>query len=252
MKFKFLFVFLALYNFSISQVPDLSNWKLHSRFKKEDNKIRFSNDRWRFLKSGDKWEIVAHKYDYQKGDSLLIKSEYLEKNLNINPWYRSVKKIPGGYLIGVWLYDSYGLYFISDDGIHGYKMSGSFLIQQVFEYNNKYYAIEGDIQGPFGNILEIYKKGNVWTYKKVAETTPPAMIVAKYKNEIVGLTPRSIFKFGKDLKPKELLKSPFFFGMLNPFTMLFNNDDLYIAMHGGVLKIIAFDTNPSYEWWVPK
>ena len=59
-------------------------------------------------------------------------------------------------------------------------------------------------------------------------------------------------KFGKDLKPKELLKSPFFFGMLNPFTMLFNNDDLYIAMQAGVLKIIAFDTNPSYEWWVPK
>lgn len=252
MKFKLLLIFLSLYQCCISQVPDLSNWKLHSRFKTEDNKILFSDVHWRFLKSGDKWEIVPHKFDYIKGDSLLIKSEYLEKNLNINPWYRSVKKIPGGYLIGVWLYDSCGLYFISDDGIHGYKMPGFLWIKQVFEYNNKYYAIDGEMQGAFGNILEIYKKDNVWTYKKVAQITPPAMTVAKYKNEIVGLTPRSLFKFGKDLKPKELLKSPFFLGPLNPFSMLFNNDDLYIAMLGGVLKITAFDTNPSYEWWVPK
>jgi hypothetical protein len=37
-----------------------------------------------------------------------------------------------------------------------------------------------------------------------------------------------------------------------PFSMLVNNDDLYIAMKGGVLIIKTFDTKPSYEWWVPK
>jgi len=260
MKFKLLLIFISIYNISISQIPDLSNWKLDSRPKEEDrnNIIHMSDFDWRFLKSGDRWEIVKHEkkwndeFNYNRGDSLPFTSEYIEKNFKTDPWHRFIKKIPGGYLVGVWLAGPNGLYFISEDGLIGYKMPGYLLISQIFEYNGKFYAIDGDFTGKSGEILEIYKKGNVWTYKKVAKTTPPTSLVTVYKKEMVGITASSIIKFGKDLKPKEVLKSPYFWGMQFPFSMLVNNDDLYIAMKGGVLIIKTFDTKPSYEWWVPK
>ncbi len=258
MKFKLFIIFISIYNVSISQVPDLSNWKLDSLPNTENriHKVHMTGPQWRFLKSRDNWKIVKNEYNFDRGDSLPLKTGYLENNLKIKSWYRYVKKIPDGYLIGVRFFEAYGLYFVSDDGLSGYKMPGPLMIHQIFEYNGKYYALDGNPQAhelsQKGQLLEIYKKGNVWTYKTVIKMIDAPELLTDYKNEKLIITANSILKFGKDLKPKELLKSPFFFGILGPFSMLVNNDDLYIAMQGGVLKIKTFDSKPSYEWWVPK
>jgi hypothetical protein len=260
MKFKLLIIFLSFYNFCISQVPDLYNWKIDTLQNKNESRrnVQMTSIDWKFSKNGGKWEIVKNEHKLDTSDSLPVKAEPLLTKLSIDTRNRFVKKIRGGYLVGIWEWETNGFYFIKNDGLSGYKIQGPRHIRfhHFFEYNGKYYAFDGSAQAHElshkGQIVELYQKNNVWVFKSVSKMTENPEILVDYKNGKLVLTARSLLKFGKDIKPIEILQSPFFWGILFPSSMLINNNDLYIAMQGGVLKIIAFDTNPSYEWWVPK
>ena len=235
------------------QVPDLTNWKLMALPKNKGLPADMTDLHWKFSKAGEKWVIVQNEYNYDRGDSLPIKHDYVQKNLLNDKWFRFAKKIPGGYLVGQENFN--GLFFIADDGISGYIIDGHLNVPYIFEYNGKYLALEGYAQRnyePRGQILEIYKKRNLWKSRTVIEMKDAPELIVDYKDEKVVLTCSSILKFGKDIKPKEILKTPFFMGTLAPYSLLINNSDLFIAMAGGVLKIKTFDSKPIYEWYIPK
>jgi hypothetical protein len=65
------------------------------------------------------------------------------------------------------------------------------------------------------------------------------------------LTRQFIYRQTAD-EVEKVLKAPLYWGILNPSSMVRENKDLYIAMRKGVLKIISFEGNPTYEWYVPK
>lgn len=77
-------------------------------------------------------------------------------------------------------------------------------------------------------------------------------LIAEYNKEKIILTSQHILKCGQDLKVIEILKSPFYWGVLYPSSMIVDNNDVYVAMRKGILKIKAFDTFPEYEWYIPR
>ena len=147
-----------------------------------------------------------------------------------------------------------GLYFIKSDGLDGYEMARYLNIHNIFEYNSKYFAIEGlsHLGGQRGQIIEIFKVDTLWKYKSFIRLVEAPELITDYNNEKIIVTSQYILKFEKDFKVSEILKSPFYWGMLYPSSVLINKKDLYLAMRQGVLKIKSFDSSPEYEWYIPK
>lgn len=256
MKIKILIFFLTLYNLCEAQVPDLTNWKIDTL--PTGDRIypaNHSQDNWIFSKSGENWAIVRNNFKREKGDSFPFTPDFIDKNLKEIKGNRFVKKTSDGYLVGLNKGEfGGGLYFIKPDGLDGYEMAGYLNIHNIFEYNSKYFAIEGlaHLGGQRGQIIEIFKADTVWKYKSLTSLIEAPALITDYNNENIIVTSQYILKFGKDLKVSEILKSPFYWGMLYPSSILIDNNDLYLAMRQGVLKIKKFDSTPEYEWFIPK
>jgi hypothetical protein len=256
MKIKILIFFLALYNLCEAQVPDLTKWKIDTL--PTGDRIypaNHSQNNWIFSKSGEHWVVIKNNFKREKGDSFPFTPAFIDKNLKEIKGNRFVKKTADGYLVGLNKGEfGGGLYFIKPDGLDGYKMGGYLTIRNIFEYNSKYFAIEGlaHLGAQRGQIIEIFKTDTVWKYKSLTSLIEAPELITDYNNEKIIVTSQYILKFGKDLKVSEILKSPFYWGMLYPSSILINNNDLYLAMRQGVLKIKKFDSTPEYEWFIPK
>ncbi|RZJ78918.1 MAG: hypothetical protein EOO20_27360 [Chryseobacterium sp.] len=133
-------------------------------------------------------------------------------------------------------------------------MARSLNIRNIFEYQNKYFALEGlaHLGAHSGQIIQIFKTGTVWEYKPFEKLTEAPALIVDYKNEKLIVTSEYILKFGTDLKVTQVLKAPFYWGMRYPSSILVDNNEIYLAMRHGVLKTKTFDTSPAYEWYVPK
>lgn len=249
-------LFLTLFSFCKAQVPDLANWKVDTLpVGDRIYSANHSQSNWVFIKTDDKWEIVQNTFKKEKGDSFPFTPDFIDKNLKEIKGNRFVKRTPDGYLVGLDKGEfGGGLYFIKSDGLDGYEMAGYLNIRNIFDYNNKYFAIEGlaHLGGQRGQIIEIFKKDTVWKYKSLTSLIEAPAIITDYNNEKIIVTSQYILKFGKDFKVIEILKSPFYWGMLYPSSILVDNNDLYLAMRQGVLKIKSFDHSPEYEWYIPK
>lgn len=240
----------------MAQVPDLTNWKIDTLpIGDRIYPANHSQDNWLFHKTGEKWEIVRNDFKREKGDSFPFTPDCIDKNLKEIKGNRFVKQTADGYLVGLNKGEfGGGLYFIKPDGLDGYEMAGYLNIRSIFEYNSKYFAIEGlaHLGGQRGQIIEIYKEDTVWKYKSLTKLIEAPALITDYKNETIIVTSQYVLKFGKDFKVQEVLKSPIYWGMLYPSSILIDKSDLYLAMRQGVLKIKTFDTVPEYEWYVPK
>ena len=256
MKIKTIIFFLTLYNFCGAQVPDLTNWKIDTL--PTGDRIYSANhsqNNWIFSKSGDNWEIIRNNFKREKGDSFPFTPDFIDKNLKEIKENRFVKKTSDGYLVGLNKGEfGGGLYFIKSDGLDGYEMARYLNIHNIFEYNSKYFAIEGlsHLGGQRGQIIEIFKVDTLWKYKSFIRLVEAPELITDYNNEKIIVTSQYILKFEKDFKVSEILKSPFYWGMLYPSSVLINKKDLYLAMRQGVLKIKSFDSSPEYEWYIPK
>lgn len=240
----------------MAQAPDLTNWKIDTL--PTGNRIypaNHSQDNWIFSNKGEKWKIVKNDFRREKGDSLPFTPDFIDKNLKEIKGNRFVKQTPGGYLVGLNKGEfGGGLYFIKTDGLDGYEMAGYLNIRSIFEYNSKYFAIEGlaHLGGQRGQIIEIYKEDTVWKYKSLTKLIEAPALITDYYNDKIIVTSQYILKFGEDFKVSEVLKSPIYWGMLYPSSILIDKNDLYLAMRHGVLKIKTFDSTPEYEWYIPK
>ena len=256
MKIKTFIFFLTLYNFCDAQAPDLTNWKIDTlptgdRIYPANN----SQDNWIFSKSGENWVIVRNNFKREKGDSFPFSPSFIDKNLKEITGNRFVKKTLDGYLVGLNKGEfGGGLYFIKTQGLDHYEMANYLNIHNIFEYQSKYFAIEGvaHLGAQRGQILEIYKEDTVWKYKSLTRLIEAPALITDYNKEKIIITSQYILKFAKDFKISEILKSPFYWGMLYPSSILIDKNDLYLAMRQGVLKIKTFENTPEYEWYIPK
>lgn len=243
-------------SFCSAQIPDLTNWKIDTIPTGERiYTANHSRNDWTFAFTGLKWAIVQNSFNREKGDSFPFSPDFIDKNLKQIKGSRFVKKTDDGYLVGLNKGEfGGGLYFIKPNGLEGYEIARYLNIHHIFEYQTKHFAIEGlaHLGVERGQIIEIFKADTVWKYKTLTTLTEAPKLITDYNNEKLIVTSQYILKFGKDLKLKQVLKAPIYWGMLYPSSILVNSSDLYIAMRQGVLKIKTFDTQPEYEWYVPK
>ena len=241
---------------SRGQAPSLKNWTIDTL--PTGDKIYSANQShndWTFTDVSGKWEIIQNSYSKEKGDVFPFSAAFIDKNLKQLKANRFVKRTPDGYLVGLDKGEfGGGLYFVKPDGLDSYQITDYLNIRSIFEYEGRYFALEGlahlGIQE--GQIIEIIREDAIWKYKSLTRLIDAPALIADYKDGKVIVTSQYILKFGGDLKVTQILKSPFYWGMLYPSSLLIDNNDLYLAMRQGVLKITSFDSKPEYIWYTPK
>lgn len=242
---------LLVCNLCKGQAPDLTNWKLDT-LPLEDRiyKANNSDNNWFFEKSGNIWEVKRNVNRIERGDSLPVINKRIRKLINSIKGIKFFKKISSGYLMGVNNGEfGGGLYNIDLSSRKLHEIMQGLSIIDIFEFQSKIYAIEGIY---FGDIIEIYKEEKFWKYKFVSKLIEPPRLIVDYNDEKLILTSQYILKLDKDFNVTELLKAPFYWGMLYPSSILIDGDTLYIAMREGVLKIEQFIAQPEYHWFKPK
>lgn len=240
-----------LCQFSLAQAPNLTNWKIDTLPMGDlIYKANQSKNNWVFVQSGGIWDIIQNPYSKHKGDSLPFSKKFINKKFKHFEGRKFVKKTTDGFLIGFNNGEfSGGLHFMDLKGHGVYEIEKGITINNFFEFQSKIYAIEGMY---FGKIIEIFKVNGFWKTQSVSNLYDIPKLIADHNNEKLIVGSQYIFKFGKDLKPIEILKSPFYWGILYPSSILIDNEVLYLSMRQGVLKIKKFDTHPTYEWFTPK
>ena len=251
MKMRVLIYCLLICNLCKGQAPDLTNWKLDTlplgdRIYKANN----SDNNWFFEKSGNVWEVKRNANRIERGDSLPVISKRIRKLINSIKGIKFFKKISSGYLMGVNNGEfGGGLYNIDLSSRKLHEIHQSFRIQEIFEFQSKVYASVGVYNG---QIIEIYEENELWKYKSVCILIGTPRLIVDYNDKKLILTSQHLSILGKDLKVTELLKAPFYWGMLYPSSILIDGDNIYIAMREGVLKISQFIVKPMFEWFTPK
>lgn len=234
----------TLENFETDSIPTRKNlWKANSS--KKDWTIDIIND---------SIKIKKNDYNYFKGDSLPFDRKEIAKKLNGQYSIRAVKKVENGYIIGLNNGEfGGGLWFLSENGKSSYEIMKYRRIHQIFEFNEKLYVIEGLAHMGFsnGNLLELDKDEN-WRVSKTYELPAAPSFIVKEKDNILIVTSEYLMSFNKHEKLIEVLKAPFNWGLLFPSSAVIIDNDIYIAMRKGILKISKFKYIPKYEWFVKK
>jgi len=252
LKLIFLFFSISLF----SQKPNLDNWE-KSNLPLGDSlyKANNSTDDWIFEKINNDWIINQRKFHRNNGDKLEIPKEIIEKNKKIlNTYNGKIKKVKDEYIVG--LNDGEfggGLYIVSQNGERITELNCCMRVQEIFEYNNKILAITGlsHLGLSYGNIIEI-KKDNSWSFKEVSKLIEAPDFTIEHNNTRLIITDQHILKLNNKNEISTVLKSPFYWGMLYPSNALIDGNDIYLSMRKGILKIVSFENNPEYEWYIPK
>ncbi|MBB6609961.1 hypothetical protein H7F15_02835 [Pontibacter sp. Tf4] len=249
-------LFISLAYSSKSQTIDLSAWKQDSLPTGERlYSANQSSNNWTFVKKGNKILIEENDFKPEKGDNLPFTQEFIEKHLEEIKGNRFVKSVEGGYLVGLNRGEfGGGLLFVSDDGLTTYIIGRFLRIKEIFELDSKVYAIEGlaHLGSQTGQIIEIFKGDGIWKYKTLSKLSETPALIAKKDNQPIIITSQYILRLNSNLEIEEILKSPFYWGMLYPSSIHFENKDIYLAMRKGILKIEDFETAPKYRWFVKK
>jgi hypothetical protein len=251
----FLFGLILLVQAVYSQKPNLKDWKLNAL--PTENKLEalnHSNNDWKFIIIDKEAKIVKNSYDYFKGDKLPFSKEFMLTKLSKLHQIRSAKKIDNGYIVGINNGEFGGsLWFVSTDGLTSYQLSNRLNIVEIFEYQSRLFAIEGLSHMGFarGTLIEIYLD-SIWKFKVVKKLPNSPITIDRYKDHFVIVGNENIFKIDKDLNITYVLRSPFYWGVLYPSSIVFHKKNAFIAMRAGILKIQDFEAAPKYEWYVPK
>lgn len=123
----------------------------------------------------------------------------------------------------------------------------------MYKFNSKLYAIQGlsHLGISEGSVIEIYND-SIWKYKEVLKLAEAPKLILRNGDENLILTSGRYIYIQTADNLEQVLQAPFHWGMLYPSSMFLDNKDLFIAMRKGILKIQDYNTNPIYEWYIPK
>ncbi|WMI69170.1 hypothetical protein [Mangrovimonas sp. YM274] len=281
-----LMMYVGLSSFlGFGQELDLSVWKRDSVplgdllpfHKGQSDRLLEANqskDHWYFEITPDTVLVKNHPCFKIKGDSL----PFVINDIGGLGGYKYVKKVSNGYLIGsnggefggglkfVALNKGYSYNIktlgsengdrpvgavnqIESGALYGYRSRN---IYSIFEFNGKLYATEGMSHLAYdkGAIIEIFNDNDKWCYRHVSEFIEAPRVTFKYKDSLYVITGQYILKLDKAINTTQVLRAPFYWGLLYPSSAFVNNTDMYIAMRKGIMVIRDFETHPNYEWYV--
>ncbi len=215
---------------------------------------------WAFEKSDESSFCIkcydantSKKKDTQK-DSLLI---LINEKSNLHYYIRDVIKVLNGKLVTYGYFESRGeeISFISNKK-NSYKIKNIGEVLKLFKFNNKIFCLTGFSHfggTQEGKIYEIKFKNKSWKAVLVCsglDSNPKQVLITE--NEAIILTSESLYKFSKDLAIRKLFNAPFNWSQLYPSSIIRENDNLYIAMRMGILKISDFENKQSFHWFQHK
>lgn len=253
--FRLFFLIISINLFS--QKPNLDGWKkgnlpLGDSIYKANN----SKNHWIFEKIDNDWKIAQRKFNRNNGDKLEVSKEIIEKNKNILDTYNGkIKKVNDECIIGLNNGEvGGGLFILSKNGEKITELNCCKRVQEIFEYNGKIFAITGlsHLGLSYGSLIEIYKDKSKWTFKEISRLIEAPDFTVENNNSRLIITDQHILNFNNKNEISIILKSPFYWGMLYPSNALIDGDDLYLSMRQGVLKIVSFEKDPKYEWYIPE
>ncbi|BDD10848.1 hypothetical protein FUAX_32800 [Fulvitalea axinellae] len=213
-----------------------------------------SKDNWLIEKVGERIIIEKDLYKRTEAPELPFSSKKIASTLNKRSTVKHIHKVKDGYLLG---YNSGefggGLYFISNNGEHGYAIEQSQRIRQFISFNNKIFALEGlaHLGTSQGCLLELKKEGKWVISKKITLPDSPDYGI-QHKDELLIVSSEHVVSFNRKEELNTVLKAPFYWGMLYPSSAIIDDNSLYIAMRKGILKISDFSQSPTYKWYVKK
>lgn len=276
-KHFLLLIIIQFFHIGKSQEIDLSKWKRDSiplgiglSFIEKDKlyQTKLSKDNWSFRIHNDTVKIVNNDYKIDNGDSLFYKGELMKL-----PPRKYIKKVFNGYLIGINDNEYIGnsLKFLSTlennkivdlEKIENISTSKNYNnkrqriisnnIRKIFEFNNTLYGFQGGgiIENSPGMIIEIFYKNGVWKYKNIKNIIEVPIISFLHNEKLYIITNQHILRMDKNMRIKQVLKSELKWGQINLSNAFIKNNDIFIAMRGGILIIRDFENNPNYEWFV--
>jgi len=209
---------------------------------------------WEISKFHDSIKISKYVYNKTLKDSLPFKKDFISKKLNTNYYINAIKKLNDGYIIGCNSGEfGGGLWFLSLDGENSYEIAPFNRVLQIFEFNKKIYFTEGlsHLGTSRGRIIEIKKNLNKWNIFREYKLPDAPKVIKQEDNNLLILTSEHLMIFDNK-KLTKILKAPFYWGVLNPNSIVIKNSDIYIGMIKGILKISNFRESPKYKWYIKK
>lgn len=244
-----------------AQKPDLTGWKRDS-LPSNEKAIIYNNrsPNFTFLKKGNQW-IVEQKVKTEKsiiGDKLPVSLDFLKTQIpsfEIGTAY--TQKVYNGYFISHNMGEfGGGLYFLDTTGTIAtvQKMSCCSNVNGFFGLGENLFFIDGlsHLGSDYGSLQELIREKGVWQVKIVKYLREAPIKTVATPEGVLIFTNARVYQFTFDRQLKELFKAPFYWGILYPSLVLVDEQDLYIAMRGGVLKVTDFAGRQQYTWYTPQ
>lgn len=98
-----------------------------------------------------------------------------------------------------------------------------------------------------GSIYKLtFKRKWKATYVENLEASPE--VVFKHNENNYIITSEKLIRINENASLKTIINFPFTLGIFYPTSAVIIKNDLYIAMHSGVLKVKNFNLKPTFHW----
>jgi hypothetical protein len=258
-KFEYDYIILSDGKNNSSNKIDLSLWNEYPLPDYErSNLANNTMTDWSFEKIND--SICIKCYDGNSYNSFKERKDsirnLLKENLFLKEHFREVINVPNGKLVTYGYFESPGggLWFFSNKA-KSYEIKGIYGILKIFNFENRIFCLTGHssfINNKKSKIYEIRNINNKWIAFPIIsglDSNPNLILV---NSDLFVLTSYSVYKITKNMNELKLFDAPFSWSGLYPSSMVKDNEDLYIAMRKGILKVTKFESNPSYKWFIRK
>ena len=235
-----------------SKALDLSRWKIQPLSIESDRieEAGNSGNHWRFVIRENQLLVVQDKREKRIYNKLPFSEDFIARNGGLFYGKRCFKKVENGIIVGLDHGEfGGGLLFVSADESEIYYLDKHLKIRAFFEIGSKIYSVVRRVLD--GKIIEIYQD-DIWKYKSVAKLEKPPLVVHKNKDYYLIITRENLVKLTKHLEIEHILEAPISWNVLYPTSIYVDNNDLFIAMRKGILKIENYQLKPMFEWYVPK
>lgn len=241
-------------NYCFSQTPNLNNWRIETLTSEKISEASLSNESWIFEIVKDSVLIKQNEFNTKRGDVLPFEETFLKEKIQKTASSRFVKKVHNGFLIGLNNGEfGGGLYFLSENGKDSYEIAPYIRVRQIFEHNSNIYFSTGlaHLGRNYGSISKLTFTDTKWSIGKSLNLEQSPTLVIFDNNLPYVITSEYILKLDGDIDSfTQVLKAPYYWGVLYPSSAIISNKDIFIAMRKGVLKISDFKTTPKYDWFV--